>query len=209
MKNAKMTIVAVLVALVAVTTYSVGGTYAKYTDTFEGSTDTARVAKWAIQLDQNSTTVDKTFDFDLFGSLKEADGTTAEGNVSSSNTDKVIAPGTGGKVELDLFNNSEVDAAYKVEYTVNTNGVPIEFSVDGGTTWTTSLTNVAATDINSGATDDIDIQWRWAFEGKDSENYQTQTDEADTSLGTIANGGTIADLPKVTVSAKVIVDQVD
>ena len=66
MKNAKMTIVAVLVALVAVTTYSVSGTYAKYTDTFEGSTDTARVAKWAIELEQNGTSAEKTFDFDLF-----------------------------------------------------------------------------------------------------------------------------------------------
>ncbi len=205
MKNAKMTIVAVLVALVAVTTYSVSGTYAKYTDTFEGSTDTARVAKWAIELEQNGTSAEKTFDFDLFGSLKEADGTTAEGDVASSNTDKVIAPGTGGKVELDLFNKSEVNATYKVEYTVATNGVPIVFSVDGGTTWTTSLDNVAATGINSGGTDDIDIQWRWAFTGDLSANYTSQTDAADTALGT----GEIANLPKVTVSAKVIVDQKD
>ncbi|MDE6292796.1 MAG: hypothetical protein K2L98_03860 [Bacilli bacterium] len=204
MKNAKMTIVAVLVALVAVTTYSVGGTYAKYTDTFDGSTDTARVAKWAIQLDQNGTTVDKTFDFDLFSSLKEADGTTAESDVTSSNSDNVIAPGTGGKIELDLFNNSEVNAEYDVQYTVETNGVPIEFSTDGGTTWTTSLSDVAAETIASGATDDIDIQWRWVFEAADG-----RTDEDDTNLGTVADGGTIDDLPKVTVSAKVIVTQVD
>lgn len=204
MKNAKMTIVAVLVALVAVTTYSVSGTYAKYTETFTGSTDTARVAKWAITLNQNSTKVENTFDFDLFSSLKEADGTTAEGDVSSSNSDNVIAPGTGGKVELKLFNNSEVNATYKVEYTVSLSGVPIEFSTDG-TNYTQSLADVTATAINSGASDTIEIYWRWAFDA----TALGRTDEDDTSLGTIADGETEADLPKVTVSAKVIVDQVD
>lgn len=206
MKNAKMTIVAVLVALVAVTTYSVGGTYAKYTDKFEGTSDTARVAKWAFELtnkEDSTTKLDKNFTFDLFKALKEADGTTAEGDVKS--TDVVIAPGTGGKVELNLFNNSEVNAQYKVEYTVtNAGGIPVEFLVNGN--WVTALPSTAdatfAT-INSGATETVTIQWRWAFEGTDSVNYQTtQTDTTDTDLGTAASA-------TIKVEAKVIVEQVD
>ncbi|MDE5630439.1 MAG: hypothetical protein K2G03_02130 [Bacilli bacterium] len=207
MKNVKMTIVAVLVALVAVTTYSVSGTYAKYTDTFEGTSDSARVAKWAIELtDANDTTntpLAKTFTFDLFKALKEADGTTAETDVNS--TDIVIAPGTGGKVDLKLSNKSEVNAKYKVEYTVtNAGGIPVEFLVNGN--WVTSLpdtTTATYTNINSGADDTVSIQWRWAFEGKDSENYQTtQTDTTDTDLGTAASA-------TIQVEAKVIVEQVD
>ena len=207
MKNAKMTIVAVLVALVAVTTYSVGGTYAKYTDTFEGTSDTARVAKWAFELtnkdDATNTPLNKTFNFDLFKALKEADGTTAETDVDATST--LIAPGTGGKVELKIANNSEVNAQYKVEYTVtNAGGIPIEFLVNGN--WVTALptnTDAAFVTINSGADDTVTIQWRWAFEGKDSENYQaTQTDDSDTLLGT-AGSDTIQ------VEAKVIVEQVD
>ncbi len=206
MKNAKMAIVAVLVALVAVTTYSVGGTYAKYTDTYTGTSDSARVAKWAIEMKKDGSTdaLSKTFNFDLFKALKEADGTTEETDVSS--TDTVIAPGTGGKVQLNLANNSEVNAQYKVVYTVtNANNIPVEFLVDGA--WVTALPDNSATatftTINSGATDQIDIQWRWAFEGTGSENYQTtQTDETDTQLGTAATA-------TVEVKAEVIVEQID
>ncbi len=205
MKNAKMTIVAVLVALVAVTTYSVGGTYAKYTDTFEGTSDTARVAKWAFELtnkEDSTTKLGKTFTFDLFQALKEADGTTAETDVKTAG---LVAPGTGGKVELDLFNDSEVNAQYKVEYTVtNAGGIPVEFLVNGN--WVTALpnnTDAAFVAINSGATETVTIQWRWAFEGKDSENYTaTQTDDSDTLLGT-------AGTDTIKVEAKVIVEQVD
>ena len=205
MKNAKMTIVAVLVALVAVTTYSVGGTYAKYTDTFEGTSDTARVAKWAFDLtnkEDSTTKLGKTFTFDLFQALKEADGTTAETDVKTAG---LVAPGTGGKVELDLFNDSEVNAQYKVEYTVtNAGGIPVEFLVNGN--WVTALpnnTDAAFVAINSGATETVTIQWRWAFEGKDSENYTaTQTDDSDTLLGT-------AGTDTIKVEAKVIVEQVD
>lgn len=206
MKNAKMTIVAVLVALVAVTTYSVSGTYAKYTDTFTGTSDTARVAKWAFELtnkEDSATKLDKTFTFDLFKALKEADGSSAETDVTS--TDTVIAPGTGGKVELDLFNDSEVNAQYKVEYTVtNAGGIPVEFF--DGENWVTALPSNADAKfvaINSGATETVTIQWRWAFEGTDSENYKdSQTDDTDTDLGT-AHSATIK------VEAKVIVEQVD
>lgn len=205
MKNAKMTIVAVLVALVAVTTYSVGGTYAKYTDTFEGTSDTARVAKWAFELtnkEDSTTKLGKTFTFDLFQALKEADGTTAETDVKTAG---LVAPGTGGKVELDLFNDSEVNAQYKVEYTVtNAGGIPVEFLVNGN--WVTALpnnTDAAFVAINSGATETVTIQWRWAFEGKDSENYTaTQTDDSDTLLGT-------AGTDTIKVEAKVIIEQVD
>lgn len=203
MKNAKMAIVAVLVALVAVTTYSVGGTYAKYTDKFEGTSDSARVAKWAIELsDSTDTPIAKTFNFDLFKALKEADGTTAEADVTS--TDTVIAPGTGGIVELKLANKSEVNAQYKVEYTVtNANNIPVEFLVDGA--WVTGLPNSTSTftAINSGAEATIKIQWRWAFEGTDSENFTaSQTDDTDTLLGTAASA-------TIQVSANVIVNQVD
>ena len=47
MKNIKMLAIAALLVAVAVTSYSVSGTYAKYT-TSKTYADSARVAKWGI-----------------------------------------------------------------------------------------------------------------------------------------------------------------
>lgn len=200
----KMSILAALVLAVVVTTYSVSGTYAKYTSTFNGTTSTARVAQWAISvgdLDQSSEATE-TFTFDLFESVDD------ENVKKGADGENIIAPGTEGSFKIDLKNDSEVNAEYTVDYTVNNAGVPLEFSIDNGATWTTGLTDVAtpvAINMN-GAEDSITIQWRWAFTGDASENYKTgddaQTDETDTTLG-------IAGSATPSVSAKIVVNQVD
>ena len=46
--NKKLTVLSVLVLAIAMTAYSVAGTYAKYTTTQNGGSDSARVAKWKI-----------------------------------------------------------------------------------------------------------------------------------------------------------------
>ncbi len=198
----KLSILAVLVLAVAISAYSVGGTYAKYTSTITGTSSTARVAKWGFTVGGNPIT--NSFSFNLFDTLKEADTTTAEGDVTSSNDDKVVAPGTGGQFALSLTNAGEVNAAYTIDYEVtNVSGIPIEFSING-TDWTTSLADVTTpVAINIGGTAPITIYWRWAFTGDASANYTaTQNDGTDTTLG-------LAGSAVITVNAAVTVTQVD
>ncbi len=111
----KMTVICALLALVGITSYSVSGTYAKYVAEASYS-DTARVAKWGFK--------NKTIAIDLFAksyttTMSGQDNAT---DVVSSNTDKVVAPGTSGfyifklddnmpetNYELTVSDNSSVD----------------------------------------------------------------------------------------------------
>ena len=204
MKNLRKGLVFSLVLLSVISLGSVAGTYAKYTSNATG-TDSARVAKWSFTVGGTETATTDTFTFNLFETTytnvasKDLDG--------DGNNDKVIAPGTEGSFDIVLANASEVNATYDIEYTVtNTNNIPVEFSVDGGTTWKADLTTLNVDDkaINmNGGTETIKVQWRWAFEGTSSTNFtSTQTDATDTALGKDASA-------VLTVSAKVTATQVD
>ncbi len=194
-----MKIAVALLALVLVTSCIVGSTFAKYTSSANMSGDTATVAKWAFELNDKSITASETFSFDLFAALKEADGTTAETNVSATDG-SLIAPGTGGSFEIKLENLSQVDATYEIAYTVtNTSTIPVKFSVDNGVTWKDTLDNVGATDIShTNGTAEIIVQWKWAFDGDD------------TALGVAAANATEqTPAPTITVSAVVTATQKD
>ncbi len=191
----KLSILAALVLAVLVTANSVGGTYAKYTSTFTGATSSARVAKWAFEI--NDTAVTNSFTFNLFETVNDT-------NVATGTNENIIAPGTSGSFAIKLANKSEVNAVYTVDYTVtNAANIPVEFSIDG-TTWTTDLADVTTpVAINMNADTTITVQWRWAFVGTGSANYaDTQTDATDTTLG-IAGTGTIS------VQANITATQVD
>lgn len=198
----KMSILAALVLAVIVTGYSVSGTYAKYTSTFNGTSDTARVAKWAFKVgdlaDSSAAGASNTFTFNLFDTIKDTDGS-VEADVASKNTDKVIAPGTQGEFTIALQNLSEVTAMYGIDYTVvNDGNIPIEFSNDGST-WSNDITDVTASEtttklaMNAGSDTEVTIKWRWAFDGNDT---------TDTDLGKVG-------LATVQVKADVTVTQVD
>lgn len=191
----RLSILAVLVLAITVTAYSVSGTYAKYTSDFTGATSTARVAKWAFEI--NDTAVSTTFDFDLFESVNDS-------NVKTGTNENIIAPGTTGSFAIKLANKSEVNANYTVDYTVtNTANIPVEFSIDG-TNWTTSLADVTTpVAINMNADTTITVQWRWAFTGDASANYTaSQTDTTDTDLG-------VDGTDTISVQATITATQVD
>ena len=207
-KNKNKIATLLLLAIVAVGSYFVAGTYAKYTSEIAGS-DNASVAKWAWKINQedfkSASDVTRGYTFDLFETIKEADTTSAETDVG----DDLIAPGTGGSFDIAITNNSEVNATYAVAFTeTNESGIPIEYSVDGST-WVSDVSgiNVPATAINMGQTaSTLTVKWRWAFTGNDSTNYtSTQTDATDTALGFAANDTA----PTVQVNATVTVTQVD
>lgn len=196
-KLVKVFLIALLIVMVGL--ILVSGTYAKYTTKFTGS-DTATVAKFKV----SSNTTAETFD--LFKTAKEVDGTTADVDVANGK----VAPGTGGKFDIQLTNDSEVKVHYTLDLKeTNTSNIPIEYSLDG-TTYVTAenFKSVANGDLEIGSTTQktktVSVYWRWAFEGKDSTNYTTtQTDTTDYTLGTASTA------PTVKVEVSTVFTQVD
>lgn len=190
----KMSLFALLLAAVLVTSYSVSGTYAKYTSTFSGTSDSARVAKWAFEINDGAVT--DSFTFNLFDTVNDTKTSAAETDVKVGEGETIIAPGTTGSFDIKLENLSEVNATYTVDYTVtNTNSIPVEFKVGDGE-WSTELADVTTpVAVNMGGQDSITIQWRWTFE-------EEGRDAADTLLG--SNG-----TAKIEVKADITVIQVD
>ena len=193
-KLVKVFLIALLIVMVGL--ILVSGTYAKYTTTFTGS-DTATVAKFKV----SSNTTAETFD--LFKTAKEVDGTTADAEVVNGK----VAPGTGGKFDIQLTNDSDVKVNYAISLKeTNESNIPIEYSLDG-TTYVTAanFASVSAADLAIGSTTQtVSVYWRWAFEGKDSTNYKTtQTDTTDYTLGTASTA------PTVKVEASTVFTQVD
>ena len=184
-KNKASTLTLVLLLLVMVTLGTLGGTFAKYTSSAKG-TDSARVAKWSIKVSDADMAQTDTFTIDLFNTAYNND------NVKSKGTDNVVAPGTTGQFAFDVENASEVTAQYKVDFAItNAAGIPIKFSVDGGTTWSTDLSDVDFKTIAMGAKEKITIDWKW----------ETATDAADTALGKVGTD-------TITVEATLTAEQV-
>lgn len=104
-----------LLMAVAMTGYSVSGTYAKYISQVD-LVDEARVAKWELNAtDKNNNKIGETID--LFASSYTNDGktyvsslncsTTGEGENAKTVCDKVVAPGTKGDYTAKLTGKME------------------------------------------------------------------------------------------------------
>lgn len=199
-KLVKFTMFVLLITIVAI--ILVSGTYAKYTSEASG-TATATVAKWSIIVNDDeeiATTTPQTVTFDLFKTINDSDGSSAETDVASG----LIAPGTVGSFELSIKNESEVNAKYAIAFEVTGSDVPLEFSVNGGE-WADTITAPAETTLDMGESDTVNVKWRWAFEEKVGDVVNTAVDTADTALG--INAQTVA--PEVIVKTTLTVTQVD
>lgn len=197
-KLAKFMALVLLVTLLAV--ILVSGTYAKYT-TAVSAKDTATVARWNITLNGEdiSKGTQKTLKLGLFDTINDTDFTSEDSDVTAGK----IAPGTTGKFEIaKLINNSDVNAQYKITYSIdNNNNIPLEFSKDqnaADSEWK-SLSEFSMNDFVALAKDSTEgvstgtIYWRWKFERND--------DSADTDFG--------INTPEVVVTATITVEQVD
>lgn len=180
--NGMMKLAAFMLIAVALTTCTVSTTFAKYTSTSTG-TDSARVAKWAVTINDEDVVANDEFTINLFEDTFT--------NVQSAGSDKVIAPGTEGSFDLVIKNASEVLAGYTVDYTVTNQGnIPIKFSVDG-TNWTDDLADITtAQNVAMGSSATIKVQWKWD---------ETSSDSADTTLGA-AGTATVEVKAAITVS---------
>ena len=87
-KNKMMRLASAMMVLTLMSTSVISGTFAKYVTT-ASSTDTARVAKWGVEVTSTS---------DMFNKTYETDDTTVKSSIAnsvdSSNEDKLVAPGT-------------------------------------------------------------------------------------------------------------------
>lgn len=227
-KNNAMRLASALLVLVLLTTSIVGGTFAKYTTT-ANSNDTARVAKWGVTVTATNDSVFKT----TYG--KDDANTNITQTVDSSNSDKVIAPGTSGNLtKVTLSGSPEV--AVKVSYTGTLTLVgwtigtefycPLKITINTTTlcgldyasadAFATAVSDVIATcskeyepntDLSGKAGEVMSISWAWSF--TDSGTYLNgaqQKDAKDTALGNTAATGTA---PAISLVIVTTVTQID
>lgn len=191
-----------LLVLTLITSCFVGGTFAKYTTSANG-TDTARVAKWGFQ----PTTITMT---DLF---KTAYDTTVKAG-DNPQTD-VIAPGTKGEATFGFtYGGADGITAPEVAYTfeVSTTGsfcdqsiksnTNIQWKLDNGEwgTWDALITAIEALDgnatnnrygpntlptaFNATGENTHTVSWVWAFDDDTTTPIGgTDLDAKDTEMG--------------------------
>lgn len=193
MKNKRLSILAVLVMLVAITTYSVSGTYAKYTSEATGTAQ-ASIAKWDIKVGDQAMA--KNMTFNLFDTVTETDG-----NAESDVVNGKIAPGTKGSFTIKLTNSGDVNANYTLNLKKGTSSADIPIKFATGESAPSDETGYAALDTTNGtdftgtinmansgtATEEtVTIYWIWAYETKAEDNSTTVGDAVDTAAGTAA-----------------------
>lgn len=225
-KNKMMRIASVLLVAVLLSTCAISGTFAKYVTSKE-STDTARVAKFGVDL---AVTVDGAFatEYDADTTANDEHGVAIAKTVvaSSADQDNLVAPGTEGDLMASaaIAGTPEVAVNVKQEATLvltgwEVNGTyycPLVITVDGaefyGMNYTSAAEFIAAVEAaldsdvnyapNTDLTESHSVTWAWAFEGTDGK----QTDELDTALGNYA--AKTGDI-EISFTYKVIVTQID
>ena len=110
-----MRLASFLLVAVLISTSAISGTYAKYVTNGSGS-DTARVAKWGVQVQAFDGMFSKSYathDTSLTGDEQDIVGT--DSVVSAGDEMNVVAPGTSGKMaEINVTGTPEV--AVRVSY---------------------------------------------------------------------------------------------
>ena len=230
MKKTKLMRAALLLlVLTLITSCFVGGTFAKYTTSKTGS-DTARVAKWGVEITANGATFAHKYTTDD----QSVVATIANSVVSSREQDMVVAPGTrGNMVGMTITGTPEVAvrvnyrAEFKVEnWTVDGDGntrkfyCPLQIKV-GSTTIdgtkfdskdlfeaavnaeisTYSKNYAAGTDLSTASVTTPSVSWEWPF------SVTAADDADDTKLGNLAANA--AKVPTVSLTVTTTVEQID
>ena len=229
-KNTMMRLASGLLVAVLLSTCAISGTFAKYI-TEKESTDTARVAKFGVDL---AVTVDGAFatEYDADTTATDKLGVAIAKTVvaAADDQDNLVAPGTKGDLmaSATIAGTPEVAVNVKQEATLvltnwavdGTYYCPLVITVDGTkfygmdyageadplTAFIEAVEGALDSDINyapnTNLTESHSVTWAWAFEGTDGK----QTDELDTALGNYA-----AKTGDITISFtyKVTVTQID
>lgn len=215
-KNMMMRLASVLLIAVLMSTCAISGTFAKYV-TSDTDSDTARVAKWGVNVD---VVIDGAFktEYDIKTATNDLNGTAIAKSVVSSNNDNLLAPGTEGtllakasitgapevavniKKVADLeLTGWEVNGAYYCPLVINgINGLDYTSADAFEAAVEASLAVDVNCQANASLAQDTTVAWSWAFEGND--------DVKDTALGDYAaNDGDI----KIEFTYTITVTQID
>jgi hypothetical protein len=183
-----MKLFSVLLALTLVLSCSLFVTVAKYSSNVSIS-DSATVAAWSFTVNDKeiATSSAQNLEIDLFSTIMDTKDGKAETDVKSG----LLAPGTTGSFALNIKNTADVNATYTLALSAtNAANIPLEFSTDGGKTWSSDLATVTANgSLAMNATKAVTVNWRWAYEGDD------------TALGIQAQGGDVSVVVTATLTA--------
>ena len=168
-KDRKGLIVLVLL-LVAVVSTTFAVTFSRYM-TSAGASTSADVAKWSIKVGESGGTLKDITTEAL--SLEDCDWD----NSKSTAADGTIAPGSVCTYELEIENDSEVDAVISVEAgdITDPNGALVQNSGI-----TASVSGGGSVEVGKGNSETVTLTIEW--EVGDDDVYATSTDE-DTALG--------------------------
>lgn len=167
-KNLVVRIAAIVLMCTLVTACFASSTFARYTSGTTASSANYTIATWNVTL--NGSAFTDTMSFNLYDTLLDSDGTSAEKNATT------IAPGTSGMFDFEVANASQVDADATIEITIP-KGFPsaIVFTYDGKEytgsatadtkiTITQKLKGTGTSDENYVETSfNPEITWKWAY----------------------------------------------
>lgn len=127
MKNKFFKIASLMIMLCLISTCAIGTTFAKYV-TGDTATDSARVAKWGVKIEMQGD--------DLFSNQYDAHDTELAGKLSvksSSDDEKVVAPGTSGSTVFSIKGTPEVAARIVIDFDATSDIMLPAGSVQGQT----------------------------------------------------------------------------
>ena len=234
-KNVTLRAAAVLFALALITSCFVGGTFAKYVTTDNGS-DTARVAKFGVTVKANGTMFAKEYATDT----PNVTGTITNSVISSgavNGIEKVIAPGTSGEMlKVELSGTPEVTVQVNYDPTVKLSDnwtlgdgtfyCPLQIKVNGTTVDGHGFTEkqefvdaikaailaykknnvVYPANTDLSTVGDNALAITWAWPFESEDEAGKSNDAKDTHLGDQAAGGNAA---TIEISVTTTVTQVD
>lgn len=234
--NALMRASGILLVLTLGTSCFVGGTFAKYVTEGNGS-DSARVAKWGVKVEVTGDGFSTTYGIDdaqsaistntVISSNEEkvvAPGTKGSfGGVKITGQPEVaVKVETTATVDLSGWNVASGNEFYcPLKFTIGgktINGLDYSSATAGGEGSfenaikeaiqdATSQKLEAGTDL-SAVGEDITYSWEWPFEGATG-SAASQSDELDTLLGNNAADGDGSNDPKVNITVRTTVTQID
>jgi hypothetical protein len=117
MKNKMMRIASVLLVAVLLSTCAISGTFAKYV-TSDNVADEARVAKWGVAVTATGSLFEGEYNADTTG-LKDSTDTAIALSVKTSDSNKLVAPGTKNDsgMAFSITGTPEVAVNVKIEIT--------------------------------------------------------------------------------------------
>ena len=156
----------VAVGVLVVAVLAAATTWARYASEVSGA-DTVDVATFKV----SASGFEEGKDVELFTTVYELDDTTdfTAGAEEKDVAAGKVAPGTWGKFEMTLQNDSDVTVTYEVKLAYNDTAVPLEFSFDA-TTWKAA----SAVRVSSGKRRISDPRFPWMAGAKNRHRANRQ-----------------------------------